>query len=411
MPPVPSSPSYRALFALPSLARIVAGMQIARIGQSMVGVTIVLFTLAEYHSAELAGVVTFVGLAPGMLLSPIAGALLDRHGRSRLILVDFVVAGASLALIGGLALAHALPVWLLLLIAAVSSLTAPLSTTGLRSLFPLLVPRLLWERVNAVDSMGYVVATLVGPPLAGTLVGLFGGAPALITIAGAFGLAAVVLIGIPDPRGDTASTGRLLVDAWQGVVYTWRNPTLRALGFSISSLNLAGGTMTILVPLIVLERLHQGPAAVGGVFAAMGVGGAIAAIAFGRIDSSGRERAMLVVPMLASAAVLALLLPAGTIALVVMAMTISGALNGPMDIAMFTLRQRRTDPAWTGRAFAVSMNFNFAGYPVGSIVGGWLAARSIESALLFAIAGCVLAALVAHVGIPGAVPEGVTSGG
>jgi hypothetical protein len=42
-------------------------------------------------------------------------------------------------------------------------------------------------------------------------------------------------------------------------------------------------------------------------------------------------------------------------------MFITGILNGPLDIALFTLRQRRTDKAWTGRAFAISMSFNALG--------------------------------------------------
>ncbi len=323
MPPESPDRSYRALFRVPSMARILAGMQIARIGQSMVSVAMVLFTLTTYHSAELAGVVTFVAIVPGMLVSPIAGALLDRHGRSRLVLVDYVVASLSLALIGGLALAGALPVWVLLLIAGVSSLTAPLSSTGLRSLFPLLVPVPLWERINAVDSMGYVVATIVGPPLAGVVVGLWGGPAALVAIALTYAVAAVVLIGIPDPRTDVASTGRLLVDAWQGLVYTWRNRTLRALGFSISAINLSGGVTTIVIPLIVLDRLHQGPATVGTVFAVLGVGGAVAALVFGRMNSAGRERRMLVLPMFANAAALLLLLPA-QLAPMVASMTAGG---------------------------------------------------------------------------------------
>src|SRR5690348_5827251 len=116
-------------------------MQIARIGQSMLGLALVLFTLARYHSPELAGLVTFAGIAPGVGVSPSAGALLDRHGRTRLITLDFIIAATSLGLIGVLALVDALPAWLLVLISAVSSLTGPLSATGLRSLFPLMAPR------------------------------------------------------------------------------------------------------------------------------------------------------------------------------------------------------------------------------------------------------------------------------
>src|SRR4030095_7165860 len=105
-----------------------------------------------------------------LLVSPIAGALLDRHGRTRLVILDYLIALTALILIGALALRGFLPVWLLIVIAGVASLTAPLSNTGLRSLFPILIPTHLWERVNAVDSTGYVVATIVGPPLARSLV-------------------------------------------------------------------------------------------------------------------------------------------------------------------------------------------------------------------------------------------------
>jgi hypothetical protein len=69
-----------------------------------------------------------------------------------------------------------------------------------------------------------------------------------------------------------------------------------------------------------------------------------------------------------------------------------GLLAGPMDIALFTVRQRRTEPAWMGRAFAVSMAFNFLGVPIGAAVAGILAEGSIELAILTLGVGGALAA-------------------
>jgi MFS family permease len=166
--------SYRALLRVPTLGRVLASMQVARVAQSMVSVAIVLFTLERYGSPAFAGLVTFASIFPGLLISPVAGALLDRHGRIRLVILDFVVALVALLVIGALAVADLLPGWLLVVIATVSSLTSILSHVGLRSLFPILVPEPLWERVNAVDSNGYVVATIVGPPIAAALVALIG---------------------------------------------------------------------------------------------------------------------------------------------------------------------------------------------------------------------------------------------
>src|SRR5262245_20538444 len=210
--------SYRALLAVPYLGRLVLGMQIARIAQSMVGVTIVLFTLHAYNSATLSGIATFFSIFPGLLLSPIAGALLDRHGRTRLVALDYFIAMVCLSALGVLALLGTLAGWLVVLIVGIASLTAPLSATGCRRFFPLIVPRHLWERVNAMDSTGYVLATIVGPSVAGGLVAVFGGALTFIAIGLSYGIAAIVIARAPEPLTKTASTGRLIADSWQGLL-------------------------------------------------------------------------------------------------------------------------------------------------------------------------------------------------
>ena len=409
--------SYLALLAVPGFGRILLSMQLSRIAQSMVGVTLVLFTLDEYHSPALTGIVTFASVFPGLVVAPIAGALLDRHGRTRLVILDYAVALLALVLIGGLALADALPIPLLLLIAVVSSLTAILSHTGLRSLFPLIVPERLWERVNAVDSNGYLVATILGPPVAAALVSIVGGATTLILIGLVYGAATVAMIGAPDPISETASTGRLFRDAWDGVVYTMRNRTLRGLGVSISLLNLSGGMVTIVVPLIVIDRLGAPEVAVGLVFAASGISGMIAALIAGRFDSRGREWHLLVLPM-AGIAFADLLLLAGagaTTALtgllfVALGLALGGALNGPMDVGLFTIRQRRTDPAWMGRAFAVSMAFNFVGYPIGAALAGVIASVSVEAAIVVGAVACLVAGVAAALMIPRRAPALAGSG-
>ncbi len=405
----PQDRSYRALLRVPTLGRVLISMQVARVAQSMVSIALVLFTLDRYGSAAFAGLVTFASVFPGLLISPIAGALLDRHGRIRLVVLDYVVALLAMLLIGVLAVLDVLPGALLLAIAVVSSLTSILSHVGVRSLFPILVPEHLWERVNAVDSNGYVVAIILGPPAAAALVAFFGGAVALIVIGVAFGIAALALLGVPDPPSPTSSKGNLLVDAWDGVVYTWRNPTLRGLGFAISAVNLTNGMTTIVVPLIVLQRFGLNEAVVGLVFAVSGISGMASALLFGRMDTRGREWRLLVVPMLGLVpAMLLLLLAAGQhdlvplgIALLAAESLLIGFLAGPMDIALFTVRQRRTEQAWMGRAFAVSMAFNFLGVPIGAAVAGLLAEGSIELAILtLGVGGSVAAAACAALLVP-----------
>lgn len=407
----PASPavSYRALLAIPSLARVVASMQLARIAGAMVGVALVLFALLEYDSPSLAGLVTLVSILPGLVISPLAGALLDRHGRVRLVQIDYVIAAGSLFLIGGLSLAGTLEPWMLLIIAGVASLTNPLSASGLRSLFPIMVPRHLWERVNAVDSNGYIVATIVGPPMAAILLSVLGPAVGILVIAVPLLLAAIVLIGVREPHVETASSGRLLVDAWQGLVYVAHNRTLRGLGVAITLNNLANGAISIVVPLLVLDAMGGTELAVGVAFAISGVAGMVATLFVGRMDTRGREWRMLWRSLLGMAVPTLLLVPlaggaipgatAGYVVLV-LAMAGTGIVNGPLDVSMFTLRQRRTDPAWFGRAFAVSMAVNFAGYPVGAALAGQLAGVSFVAAVALAFAASIGSACFSALLVP-----------
>ena len=392
-------PSYRALLTVEGLPRLVGSMLLARTANTMVSLALVLFALERYQSPGLAGLVTFLSIFPGLLVSPIAGALLDRHGRTRLMVLDYLVAAVALALIVVLGATNGLTESLLLIIVTVQSLTFPLSTTGARTLFPLLVPRPLWERANAIDSNGYVVSSIFGPALAGALIATVGSLWTLALTSALYLVAAAVTLGVRDPLG-VVPHGRLLADAWAGLVYVARNATLRGLALSISTSNIAGGLFYIGLPVLVLSRLGGGPAEVGQLFALSGITAAVSVLFIGRIGTEGRERQLLGGAMLVVGVGYAALIVSPGLLAVALVMVLIGIATGPFDVVLFTLRQRRTDPAWLGRAFAVSMSLNFIGFPVGSALGGALAPVSLEAAFVLALALNIVAAIIAFVAIP-----------
>jgi MFS family permease len=385
---------------VPGFARLYAGLLLGRVSGTMVTVALVLFVLTRYHSPQLAGATAFFAVFPGILVSPLAGALLDRRGRARLVVLDYLIAAFSVSLIALLSALGALPPVLLVIIVGLSSLTNPLSTAGARSLFPILVPRELWERANGLDSGGHVIATLIGAPLAGALVGWIGGEWALASAGVVFLAAAVVMLGLPDPPTATEAHGHVMRNAWLGLKYVVQNPTLRGLAFTLSLLNFGWGVMDIAVPVLVLGRLHQGPAVVGYLFGALGAAGLVSALLAGRVATLGRERQIMLGGIVVSALAMASLPFATSVAAVAIALVVLGAANGPFDISLFTLRQRRTDPAWFGRAFAVSMSLNFAGTPIGSALAGPLIARSLDVAFWTAVAVVLVAGIFPMLTIP-----------
>jgi MFS family permease len=392
-----SDVSYRRLFGLPGFPQLAAATVLARTGSQLWQVALVLFVLQRFHSPALAGFATFLAIAPGLVVSPIAGALLDRYGCLRLIRVDLGIAATALVLMAALSLANMLAPATLLLIVALSSLTSPLTISGTRTLFPLAVPRELWDRTNGVDSGSMALATVVGPALAGFLVAWFGGEGAFLMTAGIFVIAGAVLFGVVELRTEPKAREPLLRAAWQSLVYVVRHPTLRGVIFTLWMTNIPYGFLIVALPVLILREFHWGADGVGLLWSVAGVATVLAGLVAGRVNTEGRERPIIVGGLVLAAFACVCILLQSPVALLA-GMVLFGLAAGPFDIGLFALRQRRTDPRWFGRIFAVSMSLNFAGMPVGSALAGPIVEQSVPLALLVAavisVIGCVVPLLV-----------------
>jgi MFS family permease len=389
-----TSPSYRALLAVPGFSRLIGSALLSRTANLTSPLLLVLFVLDHYHSPQLSGIVVLVAILPGLLVSPIAGAILDRGARVPLIVLDFCTGAGALALVVVLSVAGVLQPWMLLLIVGLGSLTMPLSNSGTRSVFPLIVPRPMWDRANAADSGAYVIATVAGPGLAGVIVAVIGTTYALLVPAAVFAGAAALLLGMHVPAPENASRGSILGDAWSGLMYVLRNRGLRALAVTLAIYNMgSGAAITVALPVLVLTRLHGGSAQVGALFAVLGGAGVVAGLLSGRIDSEGRERELLIVGCSATVVALVILAVSNSLLMAMAGMVVFGLANGPLDIGLFSLRQRVTDPAWFGRAFAVSMSLNYVGTPIGAALSGPVVAHSVTAAFAVGAALCGLSVL------------------
>jgi MFS family permease len=376
-----AAPTYARLVRVPGFRALAGSALLSRTANRMWEVGLVLFVLERYHSAPLAGLAVFLSIVPGLLLAPLAGALLDRHGRRRLIFLDNAIAGSALASIGLLAITGGLSRAALLAIVGVASLTFTLTAAGTRSLFPLVIPRSDWDLANAVDSGSEALSAVIGPALAGGLVAAIGGAHTLLASGFVYLLAGVAVLNVREPRA-AADQPRvpLLRAAREGLRYVVTNPTLRSVAVVLSMANLGFGQLVVILPVLVLERLHSGAGTVGALWALSGGVAVCSGLLMGRLGTVGRERRSMALGfVLLTAGFLVLMLP--SLAAVILGLILCGLAIGPIDIALFSLRQRRTDPAMFGRAFAVSMSLNYAGMPFGSGLAGPVVSRSTVLAL------------------------------
>jgi predicted MFS family arabinose efflux permease len=120
----------------------------------------------------------------------------------------------------------------------------------------------------------------------------------------------------------------------------------------------------------------------------------------GRANTEGRERLLIAGSILIQVPTLVLLAFTSSWPMVVAIAVIAGAAGSVINVGIFALRQRRTDPAWFGRAFAVSMSLNFAGVPIGSALSGPLLEHSIALPFLLGAGMSAVAVVAALVLIP-----------
>jgi len=401
-----ASRSYWQVLRLPDVPNLLLSAGLSRLAGRMFSLAVVLYTLNVFQSPVLAGWVSFASMMPGMLVSPLAGALLDRMGVARAIVIDMVVGTLLLASLVALHVTDAMGPPLLLLLVALYSLTSPLSFAGIRTLIPRLVPEPARDRANALDTSSYALVDVLGPVLAGLLFGVAGASITLTVIAALYLAAAVSLMPLMrrEPGYPAGGGATLLGEAMAGLAYVVRHQVLRGLAISYALFMASFGILLIAVPVFVLQEIGDQGAAdgmVGALWALSGLAGSIGALCIGAVRVAGRERVLMTAGILASAVAIYPLSAHFGLWGLAAGMVIVGALTGPVDVGLLTLRQRRTDPAWLGRALAVSMSLNMGGLPLGAALGGLLVTHSLVLAFAVAAAASLLAAVATWFLVPG----------
>ncbi len=161
------------------------------------------------------------------------------------------------------------------------------------------------------------------------------------------------------------------------------------------------GVLYVVVPVFVASHYDAsvGSSVTGFLWAAMGIAGGISALLAGHLRTTGRERHIMAIGMVITALAawpVAAEFGFGGLAIGLM---LAGVMSGPIDVALLTLRQRRTDPQQLGRVMSISMSLNLAGFPLGSALAGMVISSSLSTTFVLAGIASIVAA-IATISIP-----------
>ncbi|CDM60190.1 MULTISPECIES: MFS transporter [Rhizobium] len=393
--------SYRDLLKIPGLFPLIVAATLSRLAGRMFVLTLVLFALAQFSSSTVAGWLTFAAIVPGLIVSPLAGVLLDRVGPTIAVRIDMIASAVFVVAISFVGWAGWSSPPTLFILVMLFSLTGPLGAAGTRILLPRLVPPGALDQANALDIAVYAIVDVVGPAMAGVVLVWLGPEAAMAVIAAAYAGAAICLPHVQHLPGSDPAHTSFLRQTIEGIQMVARQPTLRGLAVSYSLYEITWGALYVVVPVYVADHYATaaGDSVTGLLWAAMGIAGGLGALLAGHVRTTGRERGVMAAGMVVTAFAA---WPVGAefgFGGLAAGLVLAGVASGPINVALLTLRQRRTDPQQLGRVLSISISLNGAGFPLGSAIAGMVIPESLSATFVLAGVASVVAA-IASVSIP-----------
>lgn len=360
--------TIKDLFSTPAFARLMSAMTISSLGD-WVGFAAVTALVAQRGtgaaaSFAVAGVMV-ARMLPSVLFGPIAGSLVDRFDRKKLMITSDVGRGvlyASMPFIG--------PLWGIYLLSFTVECLSLLWSPSRDASLPNLVPRRQLANANSVGLMttygtlplgGLVYAVLAGISTAyRARIPYLGANPwalALWLDAGTFAFSAFMVSGLPirPPtayRTEKVDMSRVWRDIVEGVHFLREHQLAAAMTTGIV-VGFAGvGAVLSIGPVFVLRTLMAGPAGWGVLVTTFGIGMGMGLASVGLAVKLIDREHLFYMSMIAASVTLFLLAAMPNLPLVATLAVMLGIFVGLTWVTGYTLLQESVSDEFRGRTFA-----------------------------------------------------------
>lgn len=266
---------------LGKFSSIWASQFLSVLGSALTRFGVIIWAYEQTGSATSLSLLSFFATLPYVLISPLAGALVDRWDRRKVMIFSDLAAAAVTVGLLGLYRGGDLQIWHLYLSEALISLFGAFQDPALESSVSLLVPSRQLTRANGMLAVATNGSRIFAPVLGGLLVNLIGlgGIMSidLLTCLAATGVLAFLIIPRPSVVQTGAPSGRKFrEDMAFGFRYIQSHPGLRGILLIFCGINLfAALTYFGVMPAMILSRSGGNEMALSVVQAVLGAGGVV----------------------------------------------------------------------------------------------------------------------------------------
>jgi len=344
-------------------ARFVIGsIAVSALGTWAYNVGIAVYAYERTHSAAWVSVVTVGRYVPALALSWLAGRLVDRWPRRGLAMSADTVCVVVMLALAGLGEAKA-PVWIMAVVAALSSTSARVQATAVTSLAADVTVESALLRMSTFAGAAEAVSTAAGAAIASLL--LLSYSPPLLFVvnAASFAISALLIARVNRVASVRSRMTASAASHHQLIARRafWPLQATRGVAAFVSGLDV------VLLAVIASRDFHNGSSGYGWLLAAAGVGGLIAAIPARRND--GRSTAVLATGGLIVYALPLMIFATDPPVPVGIAAQVVRGIGGVLVIASVVSGLQLAVPsAVAGRIFGMTQSLVLAGTCLGAVV-------------------------------------------
>lgn len=245
------------------------------------------------QSAMMMGTITFINNLPSLFVSPLAGVIIDRVNKYKMLiwLQSFFLLQALMLAI--LTLLGVIEVWQIVVIGVLTNITAAFDMPLRQALVINLVddPKDLSNAIS-LNSSNFNLARLLGPAIAGILIAQF--SEGICFLINAMSYIAVIwallLMHLQLPETSPYAAKNLKKGFVEGLHYAWHCPPIKAVLLFLAFVSFIGISYPLLMPIFAHEILHGDAKTLGILMSSSGVRALIASLFLAsRKDAKGLQ--------------------------------------------------------------------------------------------------------------------------
>ena len=258
------------------------GQLISLTGSGMSFFALTIWAWEKTGLATALSLVGFFGIAPQVIFSPIAGALVDRWNRKTSMILSDLGTAFGMVVVLILFLANSLEIWHLYVLAMISGIFQTFQWPAYSSAISVMIPKNQFTRSSAMISLAEWGSGIWAPILAAALLSILdlSGIIFIDLITMTIAILALLIVKIPNPT--RSKEGEITNSLWQdslfGFKYIMSKPSLFGLQMIFFFGNFFAAFLGILSNPMILARTGNNAATLGSVQSISAIGGVIGSL-------------------------------------------------------------------------------------------------------------------------------------